>query len=179
MDAEDRDVAAARVHCEEERVVLAEGQGALRFERVAGPSAAATMRVIGDTAAESAIGSAFEGDHLILVGVIGHYEYGTGGVVGLGRDKDWESDPNSNGKHQETSSYLQHFPTPWDDRPRKTRGSEDSADHRASPGHFAQLLEQPELKKVTGGLTPTCVTKSPAKLISRFIADTYRRIDGI
>jgi hypothetical protein len=109
VDVEDGDVAAACVDGEEEGVVLAEGERALRLKRVGGASAAAAVGVVGDAVTEGAVGVAFEGDDFVFARVVGHDEDSAGGIVGLCRGKNWECGANSDGEHQETSSYFQHL----------------------------------------------------------------------
>ena len=109
MDVEDGDAAAAGVDSEEEGVVLAEGERALRLKRVSDASAAAAVGVVGDAVAETTVSGTFEGDHFVFVGVVGHDEDGANCVGGLCRGKSWECGANSDGEHQETSSYLQHL----------------------------------------------------------------------
>jgi len=99
VDVEDRDVAAAGVDGEEKGVVLAEGEGALRFEWVGNASAATAVGLVGDAFAEGAVGGAFEGDDFVFARVVGHDEDSAGGVVGLGRGENWECGANSDGEH--------------------------------------------------------------------------------
>ena len=125
VNAEDGDVAAAGVDGEEKGVVLAKGERALRLEWISDASAAAAIGVEGDAVAEGAVGGAFEGDDFVFVGGVGHDEDGASGVFGLGRGESWECGANSDGEHQETSSYLQHLQLLGKtDRARPRRGVE-------------------------------------------------------
>ena len=119
VDVEDGDVAAAGVDGEEKGVVLAEGERALRLKWVGDASAAAAVGVVGDAFAEGAVGGAFEGDDFVFVRGVGHDEDSAGGVFGLCRGKSWKCGANSDGEHQETSSYFQHLLAPWEDGSRK------------------------------------------------------------
>jgi hypothetical protein len=98
VDVEDGDVAAAGVDGEEEGVVVAEGEGALRLEWVGDTSAAAAVGVIGDAVAERAVGGAFEGDDFVFVGGVGHDEDGASYIFGLGRGESWKCGANSDGE---------------------------------------------------------------------------------
>jgi hypothetical protein len=109
VDVEDGDAAAAGVDGEEKGVVLAKGERALRLKWVGDASAAAAVGVIGDAFAEGAVGVAFEGDHFVFVGGVGHDEDGAVGIFWLGRGESWECGANSDGEDQETSSYVQHL----------------------------------------------------------------------
>ena len=106
MDVENRDVAAAGVDGEEKGVIVAESEGALRFERVGDASAAAALSVVGDAFAQGAVGVSLEGDDFILVGGVGHDEDSAGSAFGLCRGESWKCSANSDGEHQETSSYF-------------------------------------------------------------------------
>jgi hypothetical protein len=92
----------------------------LRFERVGNASAATTVGLEGNAFAEGAVGGALEGDDFVFARVVGHDEDSADGVVGLCRGKSWECGANSDGEHQETSSYLQHLQLLVKDRSRET-----------------------------------------------------------
>lgn len=149
MDVEDGDAAAARVDGKEKRVVLAEGERALRFKRISDASAAAAVGVVGDAFAEGAVGAAFEGDDFVFVGGVGHDE-DSAGVVGLGGGKSCACGAHSDGEQQETSSYVQHLQLLDETLRRTRRGIRVSLrNHTWRTSGFAQMLEELGLRKVT------------------------------
>ena len=121
VDVEDGDAAAAGVDGEEEGVVLAEGERALRLKWVGDASAAATVGVVGDAVAESSVGGAFEGNDFVFVGVVGHDEDGAGCVAGLCSGKSWKCGANSDGEDQEDFELPSTFAAPWETGCARTR----------------------------------------------------------
>jgi len=99
VDVEDGDGAAAGVDGEKEGAVVAEGEGALGFERVGDASAATAVGVVGDAVGEGAVGVAFEGDNFVFVGGVSHDENCASCVFGLGKGESWECGANSDGEH--------------------------------------------------------------------------------
>jgi hypothetical protein len=77
--------------------------------------------VIGDAVAERAVGGPFEGDDFVFVGGVGHDEDGASYIFGLARSESWKCSANSDGEHQETSSYVQHLLLLEEDTLRKAR----------------------------------------------------------
>jgi hypothetical protein len=112
MDSKHGEVTAAGVDGKEQSAVLAESQGALRFEGIVVAAAAATAGGEFVGLLQGAIGGSFVGDDFVPVDGIGHDEDGMVRMLVLCVAVGWGNDADGERDHPEDVNCVAHFRTP-------------------------------------------------------------------